>query len=101
MIRTVTTTELGSLIERAEGIAGGRPCLAGTGMPVVQIAIHYRAGESPKRILRRFPHLDLTRIHAAVAYYLANQAAMDAEIERDQREFEREKRAHEALEHSA
>lgn len=81
-------TELQSLIESDEGVAGGRPCLAGSGMPVVQIAVHYRAGETPRRILRRYPHLDLQRIHAAIAFYLANRAAMDAEIEADAREFE-------------
>lgn len=90
-------TDLQSLIESTEGVAGGRPCLAGTGMPVVQIAVHYRAGETPRRILRRFPHLDLQRIHAAIAFYLANEAEMDGDIEADAREFDEAKRAHKAL----
>lgn len=93
--------ELQSLIESAEGIAGGRPCLAGTGMPVVQIAIHYRAGESASRILRRYPHLDLQRIHAAIAFYLANRDAMDAEIEADEREFEKARREQKSLARSS
>ncbi|MFN8618327.1 MAG: DUF433 domain-containing protein [Dehalococcoidia bacterium] len=94
-------TELQSLIEATEGVAGGRPCLAGTGMPVVQIAVHYRAGETPRRILRRYPHLDLQRIHAAIAFYLANREAMDAEIEADAREFETAKREQKSLARSS
>lgn len=89
--------ELQSLIESTEGVAGGRPCLAGTGMPVIQIAVHYRAGETPARMLRRYPHLDLQRIHAAIAYYLANQSEMDAELEEEATEFDRAKRTRRAL----
>ncbi len=97
----VGSVELQELIERTPGIAGGRPCLAGTGMPVVQLAVHYRAGESPSRLLRRFPHLDLVRIHAAIAYYLANQAAIDAEIEREALAFQAAKRSQETTARSA
>lgn len=89
--------ELDSLIESTEGVAGGLPCLAGTGMPVIQIAVHYRAGETPRRVLRRYPHLDLQRIHAAIAYYLANQEAMDKQLEADARAFQQAKRAQKTL----
>ncbi len=82
-----------SLIECTPGVSGGRPCLAGTGMPVVQIAVHYHRGESPERILRRYPHLDLQRIHAAIACYLLNQAEMDAELAFDAEQFKQAKRA--------
>ena len=82
---------LETLLERTPGVAGGQPCLAGTGMPVIQIAAHYRKGESASRILKRFPHLSLALIHAAIAYYLANQAAMDLELQREEAQFQREK----------
>lgn len=89
--------QLDSLIERTPGVSGGRPCLAGTGMPVIQIAVHYRRGETPRRMLRRYPHLDAPRIHAAIAYYLLHQEEMDAEIDLDAELFEQAKRAQKAL----
>lgn len=89
--------ELTALIETTEGVAGGRPSLAGSGMPVIQIAVHYSRGETPRRILRRYPHLDLQRVHAAIAYYLANKSEMDAEIESDAREFDRARSAQKAM----
>lgn len=89
--------ELDSLIESTPGVAGGRPCLAGTGMPVVQIAVHYRAGETPKRILHRYPHLDLQRIHAAIAFYLANRGSMDDEIAAEAADYAIEKQAARSL----
>ena len=94
-------TEVGQLIEQDAAIAGGQPCLAGTGMPVSQMAVHYKAGESPSQILQRFPHLDLARIHAAIAYYLANHERIDAELQADEREFQAARKAQKLAQRSA
>jgi uncharacterized protein (DUF433 family) len=78
---TVTAeVDLGTLIQRKPGINGGRPCLAATGFSVQQLSVLFNEGASPDEILDRYPHLDLTRIYAGIAYYLANRAWIDAEI---------------------
>ncbi len=76
----VKSVQIGTLIEQRPGVNGGRPCLAGTGTSVRQVAILYNQGASAEEIRRRYPQLDLARIHAALAHYFANRAAMDAEL---------------------
>lgn len=46
---------------------------------VVDKIVH---GSSPEEMHFQYPHLSLAQIHAALAYYYDNQAALDAEIER-------------------
>ncbi len=77
---------IGSLIYSRPDLHGGRPCLAGTGMMVRTIAVwHTYHRLSPKRILKEFPHLDLARIHAALAYYYANRREIEDDLETDRR----------------
>lgn len=76
-----TTIEIGSLISRTPGIRGGRPCVAGTGVSVRRIAVWHNMGKSPEEIAQTFDgHLSLAQVHAALAYYYANQAEMDEDI---------------------
>lgn len=76
----VAETELATLIQRKEGLNGGRPCLAGTGFSVQQLSVLFNEGAKPEEILSRYPQLDLPRIYAGIAYYLANREWMDAEL---------------------
>jgi len=39
-------------------------------------------GSSPEEMHFQYPHLSLAQIHAALAYYYDNQAALEAEIDR-------------------
>jgi uncharacterized protein (DUF433 family) len=81
-----TATEIGGLISRSAEIRGGRPCIAGTGVSVRRIAQWHNMGEIPEEIARKFGHLSLAQIHAALAYYHANQAEIDADLESEARE---------------
>jgi uncharacterized protein (DUF433 family) len=83
-----TVTEIGSLISRRPDIRGGRPCIAGTGVSVRRIAQWYNMGLVPEEIVRKFGHLSLAQVHAALAYYHANQAEIDADLEAEARETE-------------
>lgn len=74
-------TEIGSLIESRPGVHGGRPCIAGTSVSVRRIAQWYNAGLVPEEIVRKFGHISLAQIHAALAYYHVNQEAVDADLE--------------------
>ena len=38
-------------------------------------------GLIPEEIARKFGHLSLTQVHAALAYYHANQAEIDRDLE--------------------
>jgi uncharacterized protein (DUF433 family) len=80
--------DIGTLVTRTPGVYGGRPCLKGTRMPILQIAACYLQGMSPEQMQEQYEHLDLVRIYAGYAYYLANKAAIDAELEEDQRQFD-------------
>jgi uncharacterized protein (DUF433 family) len=76
-----TVTEIGSLISRRPGIRGGRPCISGTGVSVRRIAQWHNMGLIPEEIVRKFGHLSLAQVHAALAYYHANQAEIDTDLE--------------------
>src|SRR5271154_4176979 len=77
----VAVTEIGGLISRRPDIRGGRPCIAGTGVSVRRIAQWHNLGLIPEEIVRKFGHLSLAQVHAALAYYHANQAELDADLE--------------------
>lgn len=75
-----TDVHLGSLIESNPDIRKGRPCIAGTGVTVRRIAQWYRLGDTPEDIVDRIGHLSLAQIYAALAYYHANQDAIEADL---------------------
>ena len=81
-----TVTEIGSLISRRPDIRGGRPCIAGTGVSVRRIAQWHNMGLIPEEITRKFGHLSLAQVHAALAYYHANQAEIDRDLESEAQE---------------
>ena len=81
-------TEIGSLISRRPEVRGGRPCIAGTGVSVRRIAQWHNLGLIPEEIARKFGYLSLAQVHAALAYYYANQAEIDADLEAEARDTE-------------
>jgi len=91
-----TVTDIGTLIEQTPGIRGGRPCIAGTGVAVLRIAGWYKMGWTPEEISRRIGHLSLAQVYAALAYYHANQEAIDAEMAAEDAEYERLRQEHHA-----
>jgi uncharacterized protein (DUF433 family) len=67
----------------------GRPWVEGTDTKVIEIVLNMLAyGWSAEEIHRQHRHLPLSKIHAALSYYYDHQAEIDAEIDRQQREFE-------------
>lgn len=89
-----------SLLTSAPEIRHGRPCIAGTGISVHRIAVLHNLGHSPEEIVRKYEHLTIAGVHAALAYYYANKHEVDAEIaadEADAESVEREFRSHEQV----
>ena len=80
--------EVGSLLSSTTGIRHGRPCIAGTSISVHRIAILHNLGHSPEEIVRKYEHLTIAGVHAALAYYYANKSEVDAEIASDEADAE-------------
>ncbi|HEX6904464.1 MAG TPA: DUF433 domain-containing protein [Thermoanaerobaculia bacterium] len=64
----------------------GVPYILGTTMKIVELVMAQRAhGWSPEELFFQYPHLSLSQIHSALAYYWDHQAELDADIERRSR----------------
>lgn len=84
-----TVVEIGNMISRHPDIRGGRPCLSGTSVSVRRIARWHNLGLIPEEIVQTFGgHLSLAQVHAALAWYYANQPDIDADLEAEDRETE-------------
>ncbi|MBM3836054.1 MAG: DUF433 domain-containing protein [Verrucomicrobia bacterium] len=79
---TAAITDIGILIARTPGIKHGSPHIAGTGVLVRTIARWSQDGLLPEEIAAKYGFLHLHQVHAALAYYYANRAEIDAEIAR-------------------
>jgi len=77
---TSTPTDIGTMIACDPALHGGRPLLAGTGVSVRAIALDSNRGFSPEEIAADRPPLSLAQVFAALAYYHANKADIDADI---------------------
>jgi len=84
---TTSPIDIGTLITRTPGVRGGRPCIAGTGVSVMRIAGWYKQGWIAEEIARRLD-LTLAQVHAALAYYHANQGEIEADLADETAVFE-------------
>ena len=87
-------TDIGTLIVRSPEIREGRPRIAGTGVTVRRIVGWYKLGLSPEEIADQYGHLSLAQVHAALAYYHANQEEIEADLAAEEAEAERLEREH-------
>jgi uncharacterized protein (DUF433 family) len=83
-----TLTQIGTLIASDPALHSGRPLIAGSGVSVRAIAIDSNSGLSPEEIAADRPGLSLAQVYAALAYYHANKAAIDADIEAEARAYD-------------
>ncbi|MEG3439181.1 DUF433 domain-containing protein [Pannus brasiliensis CCIBt3594] len=84
-----TVIDIGALLDRDPKIHGGCPIIAGTGVTVRRVVIWYKQGYQPEQIADEIPHLSLAQVYAALTYYHANQAEIEADIAREEEESER------------
>ncbi|MGE0087777.1 MAG: DUF433 domain-containing protein [Desulfococcaceae bacterium] len=71
------------------GILGGRPRIRDTRISVSAIACRYMQGYSAEEIADQYGHPNLAQIYSALAWYHANRADIDADIFREEAEYER------------
>src|SRR6266849_8361431 len=75
----------------------GNYYVAGTRISLDSIVHAFRRGESPETICQNFELLRLEEVYGAVAYYLANQADIDAYLARQDKKWAEGKRNVEPL----
>lgn len=86
--------EIDSLLVSNPHIRNGRPLIAGTGITVHRIATWYKLGYAPEEIARRYGHLTVAQVYAALAYYHANQAEIEADLASDEMAAEQAEAEH-------
>jgi uncharacterized protein (DUF433 family) len=80
------STEIGTLLVRTPGVAGGSLRIDGTGITIKQIAVWYKWGYTAEEIADQYPHLTLAQVYTALAYYHANRAEVEAELAEEERD---------------
>jgi uncharacterized protein (DUF433 family) len=79
---------ISTLISTDPGVNGGKPRCAAGGVSVRQIAVMHNDGSTVATILESYPHLAPEEVYAALAYYYANRADIDADLEAEARAFQ-------------
>ena len=75
----------------------GSYCVVGTRISLDSIVHAFRRGESPETICQNFELVRLEEVYGAIAYYLANQADIDAYLARQNEKWAEGKRDAEPL----
>ena len=82
-------------ITKDPGVRGGRACIDGTRIAVIDVVCLLKEGRRPDEMVGIFATpLSLAQIHAALAYYYDNTDEIDAsfmESEKWEAEYERER----------
>ena len=77
--------EVGTLhITKTPGICGGRACIAGHRIRVMDIVVmHEMRGMCPEEIAYQYPGITLAEIYAALTYYFDNRQEIEDEFRKD------------------
>jgi uncharacterized protein (DUF433 family) len=79
---------LDALLTRNTGICGGRIRIDGTRITVHRVATLYRQGQTAEQIAQCYPHLALSQIYTALAYFHANRHEIESELATDDAEYD-------------
>ncbi|HEV3255544.1 MAG TPA: DUF433 domain-containing protein [Gemmataceae bacterium] len=72
-------------ITKTPGVCGGRACIVGHGIRVMDIVVwHEMRGMSAKAIMAQFPGITSADVYAALAYYFDNQQEIEEEFRKDE-----------------
>ncbi len=79
----MNTIESIDLIYRNPEVRGGKPCIVGTGLRVIDIVMATDfADRSPDQLAQDYD-ISLAQVHAALAYYYENKGEIDDDIRED------------------
>ncbi|MCE2435893.1 MAG: DUF433 domain-containing protein [Candidatus Latescibacteria bacterium] len=74
------SVEIGTLLVKDPDICGGILRIDGTRMTVNQIVMWYKQDYNPEEIADQYPHLTLSQVYTALAYYHANKEEVEAAL---------------------
>lgn len=83
------SVEINSLLVSSPDIRNGRLRIAGTGITVHRIVTWYKLGHTAEEIARRYGHITVAQVYAALAYYHANQSEIEADLAAEGAEADR------------
>ena len=83
-----TLTDISTIITLDPNCDGGRSVIAGTRTSVRRIASLYNQGCNAEEIARRFNHLTIAQVYAALTYYHVNREAIDNDLAAEQAAYE-------------
>ncbi|MCY4070365.1 MAG: DUF433 domain-containing protein [Chloroflexi bacterium] len=78
------TIESINLIYRDPKVRGGRPCIVGTGLRVMDIVMEQQHGERDPEKIASLYEIPASEVYAALAYYHVHKEEIDGDIERDE-----------------
>lgn len=86
-------------ISKTPGVCGGKACIAGTRVRVMDIVVLHEKGVAPEAMLTHYSSrpLTLAEVHAALAYHYDHREEIEASFAEDDRweeEHERVKAEH-------
>jgi uncharacterized protein (DUF433 family) len=93
---TAITIDIGTLISRTPGLHGGVPHISSKGVTVRRIVTWYKRGLVAEEIGDHIGHITLAEVYAALAYYHANTAEIEADIAHQAAEAERLEALHQS-----
>ena len=71
-------------ITKTPGVCGGRACIAGHRIRVMDIVgCHEKRGMPVKEVVEEFPGITPADVHAALAYYFDNREEIEADFRTD------------------
>lgn len=85
-------TILDAMLVSTPDTCGGRIRIEGTRITVHRIATLYKQGLSAEDIARTYPHLSLSQVYTALAWYHANREQIEAELAQSDGEYDDLKR---------
>lgn len=89
--------EIGTLLVKDPDICGGLLRIDGTRMTVNQIVVWYKQGYSPEEIADQYPHLTLSQVYTALAYYHANKEEVEVSLAIEEKKSDQLEQAHKQI----
>ena len=77
------TIESINLIYRDPSVRGGRPCIVGTGLRVMDIVMEQEQGEREPEKIALLYEIPIGEVYAALAYYHEHKKEIDQDIQVD------------------
>lgn len=87
--RTACATIVYSHITKDPQVCGGKACIDGTRVRVLDLVCMLRQALSPQDMLGAYPSLTLAQVYAALSYYHENPQEISADLDRDREAAER------------